>query len=145
MIISSAAFLNSGEIPVAYTCNGENINPPLIWGDIPEGTKSLALIVDDPDAPGGTWTHWVVWNIDPEDGEIVESRTPPGASEGITSFGEHGYDGPCPPDSSHRYFFTLYALDTDLGLPDTTTARELQVAMKNHVITDTYLMGTYEQ
>ena len=104
MIIKSPIFLNNATIPSKYTCDGDNINPPFEIKNIPKGTKSLVLIVDDPDAAGGTWTHWTLWNIDPGTSEIQENSIPSGASAGKTSYGRSKYDGPCPPSGTHHYF-----------------------------------------
>src|SRR3989304_9638033 len=116
MKIQSPSFENNQSIPSKFTCDGENINPPLEFLDIPENTKSLVLIMDDPDAPMGLWVHWTVWNIDPATSGIPENQKFEGAMEGMTSSGKTGYGGPCPPDKEHRYFFKLYALDTTLSL-----------------------------
>lgn len=145
MNIKSASFEQQTPIPSKYTCDGENINPPLMISGAPEGTKSLALISDDPDAPGGTWVHWTVWNIDPRTAEIAENSVPEKAVEGTTSFGKFGYGGPCPPSGTHRYYFKLYALDTVLNIPVTATARDLKEAMKGHILADAQLMGTYSR
>lgn len=110
MKIESSAFENNGMIPAKYTCDGQNINPPLKISDVPQSAKSLALVIDDPDAPKGTWIHWVVMNINPMTKEISEHSVPKGAKELKTSFGKLGYGGPCPPSGTHRYFFKLYAL-----------------------------------
>jgi Raf kinase inhibitor-like YbhB/YbcL family protein len=123
--ISSTAFTQNGSIPSKYTCDGSDVNPPLMFENVPPEAKSLALIVDDPDAPAGTWVHWVVWNIDPAVKEIKENSLPPGAQQGISDFRKRGYGGPCPPGGTHRYFFKLYALDTTLTLgPNTTTSEQ---------------------
>src|SRR3990172_9922517 len=130
MKISSPVFEHNQTIPVKYTCDGVDVNPPLIISDIPEGTKSLALISDDPDAPMGTWVHWTAWNISPESKEIAENSAPIGAVEGMTSFGDKGYGGPCPPSGTPRYFFKLYALDAMLDLPQSAKAADIEKAMK---------------
>ena len=111
--IRSVAFSHGGYIPPRYTCEGEDVNPPLEISDIPENTKSLALIVEDPDAPRGTYDHWIVWNIPPH--EAIKENSHPGIS-GRNSFGNRGYGGPCPPSGSHRYFFKVYALDSNLDI-----------------------------
>lgn len=141
--LSSPTFTNGGTIPAEYTCDGKDGSPALLWRGAPEGTKSFALIVDDPDAPNGTWVHWTVWNIAPNVSAISARSVPPRATEGMTSFGKTGYGGPCPPSGVHRYFFKLYALDTMLNLPLTTTARGLEAAMQGHVIKKVELMGKY--
>ncbi len=145
MKISSPAFENTGEIPSKYTCDGDNVNPPLSFVDIPDGTKSLALTVDDPDAPVGLWVHWLVWNIDPQTNEILENSIPLGSTEGITSFGKAGYGGPCPPDREHRYFFKLYALDITLDLPGTEKKDRLENAIQGHILAQAELMGRYDR
>src|SRR3989344_1940186 len=141
MKIQSSAFNNNETIPVKYTCDGENINPPLSFSDIPSDAKSLALVMDDPDAPSGTWVHWTVWNIDPKTIEIV----PQNAIEGTTSFGKPGYGGPCPPSGTHRYFFKLYALDNTLQLSASSTKEDLEKAMEGHIIGQTDLVGLYKR
>ncbi len=145
MKIESPAFGNNEPLPAKYTCDGEEINPPLQIGDVPEGAKSLVLIVDDPDAPGGTWVHWTVWNIDPRTTEIAENSVPESAVEGITSFGRPGYGSPCPPSGDHRYFFKLYALDIILELAPSTTIRELEAAMQGHIIREAQVVGLYKR
>ncbi|MFO7929323.1 MAG: YbhB/YbcL family Raf kinase inhibitor-like protein [Candidatus Humimicrobiaceae bacterium] len=143
--IGSPAFVHNEMIPSKYTCDSDNINPPLLISGIPEGTESLALIVDDPDAPGGTWVHWIVWNIGPATTEIKENSAPEGAVEGMTDFGKPGYGGPCPPSGTHRYFFKLYALDTTLKLDASATVEELENAMEDHLLDKAELIGLYER
>ncbi|MBD3328845.1 YbhB/YbcL family Raf kinase inhibitor-like protein, partial [Candidatus Peregrinibacteria bacterium] len=126
-------------------CNGADISPPLKFEDIPDGTSTLALIVDDPDAPAGTFVHWVVWNINPTTMEIPENSVPAEAAEGTTDFNKTGWGGPCPPDKEHRYYFKLYALDTELKLPETTTKKDLETAMEKHILAKAELMGRYDQ
>lgn len=145
MYITSSVFKNGEPIPQTYTCDGGDANPPLSIGDVHPKAKSLVLIVDDPDAPGGTWTHWVVWNIHPSVEDIPEGSAPEGGIEGRTSFGRSGYGGPCPHKGMHRYFFKLYALDTVLNVPLTSTAEDVEEAMKGHIMADAKLMGTYER
>lgn len=142
--ITSTAFENSGNIPPKYTCDGEDVNPPLSVENIPAEAKSLAIIFDDPDAPAGTWTHWTVWNIEPAS-IIAEANAPKGSTEGETSFGETGYGGPCPHSGSHRYFFKVYALDTKLDLPPKSSISELAEAIKGHTVAYGELMGRYER
>lgn len=145
MKITSSAFEDRQQIPPQYTCNGEDINPPLEFSDIPQGAKSLVLTVDDPDAPEGTWTHWVVYNISPELREVKENSIPDDGEEGITSFGKTGYGGPCPPSGTHRYFFKLYALNRTLtleGNPDKDTILE---NIKDSIIAQAELVGLYTQ
>jgi len=143
LTISSSAFEPEQMIPKQYTCDGGNINPSLIIKGAPSEARSLTLIVDDPDAPNGTWVHWVVWNIDPTAKEISENSVPAGSVEGITSFGKPGYGGPCPPSGTHRYFFKLYALDTILDIPASSKKEELEKAMQGHIVDQAELMGTY--
>lgn len=143
--LSSAVFQNNGSIPSKYTCDGSDINPQLVIGNVPPGTKSLALIVDDPDAPMGTWVHWVVWNIAPNIKEIKENDTPKGAETGLNDFRKQSYGGPCPPSGTHRYFFKLYALDTTLNLPAGAKKPDLEKAMKGHVISQTQIIGLYKR
>jgi len=135
-------------IPSKYTCDGENISPPIEWGPLPPGTVTLALIADDPDAPRGTWVHWVVYNIPSEDRWLQENVPPEeihpdGCMQGRNDFGRIGYGGPCPPGGTHRYFFKLYALDIHLGLSPGATKAELIRAMDGHVIAKGEIMGTY--
>lgn len=143
MKITSSAFEHTTSIPKKFTCDGENINPPLEFSDVPEGTKALILIVDDPDAPGGTWVHWTVWNISPDAAGIVENSIPSGGIEGVTSFGSSGYGGPCPPSGEHRYFFKLFALDTELDLSTESDKETLEEAMVGYVIDKSELIGLY--
>jgi Raf kinase inhibitor-like YbhB/YbcL family protein len=145
MIISSSAFENSGVIPERYTCDGDNINPSLNIKSVPAGAKSLVLVVDDPDAPAGSWIHWTVWNINPETAAIAEGSVSPGAVEGVTSFGSIGYGGPCPSVGAHRYFFKLFALDTILELKSGATYGELESMMSGHILAKTELMGQYQR
>lgn len=143
MKISTSAFENNTKIPAKYTCDGDNVNPPLIISDIPSGAKSLAIIVEDPDAPSGIWTHWLVWNIGPATTEIVENSVPEGSMEGTTSFGKTGYGGPCPPSGTHRYFFKVYALDRELDLAAESTAEDLQGKIQGHILVQAELIGLY--
>lgn len=145
MKIESPVFQNNQQIPSKYTCDGENVNPPLQFLDIPEATKSLVLIVDDPDAPGGVFVHWVVFNIDPEIRSIAENSVPDGVIEGMTSFGNKGYGGPCPPFGTHRYFFKLYALDKKLDLNENASKKEIETAMASHVLAQAELIGLYQR
>lgn len=132
-------------IPPHYTCDGDDKHPPLHITDVPPKTESLALIVEDPDAPTGTWIHWTMWNIDPNTSDISEGTTPEHTVEGVTSFGSRGYGGPCPPSGVHRYIFKLYALSTTLDLPETATKRELERAMEPHILETVELLGLYER
>ncbi|MFZ2205224.1 MAG: YbhB/YbcL family Raf kinase inhibitor-like protein [Minisyncoccia bacterium] len=146
MNIQSLAFENGKEIPAQYTCDGENTNPALIINDVPKEAKSLALIMDDPDASRGvTWDHWVMWNISPDTTEIKENSVPVGAVQGENSWPKNEYSGPCPPNNSHRYFFKLYVLDTVLDLPKTAGSKELIKAMQNHILAESELMGRYQR
>lgn len=145
MTIQSPVFKNNGRIPAEFTCEGEDINPPLGFSGIPDNAKSLALLVDDPDAPAGTWVHWVVWNIDPMTREIFKDSVPAGGMQGTTSSGSVGYHGPCPPSGEHRYFFKLFALDSALNLISKTTAGELERAMDGHILAQSQLVGLYKK
>ncbi|MBX9781707.1 MAG: YbhB/YbcL family Raf kinase inhibitor-like protein [Chitinophagaceae bacterium] len=140
--ITSAAFKERELIPVAYTCDGKNINPPLDIEDIPEETKCLALIVDDPDAPVNTWVHWLVWNI-PVTHHIKENEVH--GVEGTNDFQQYKYGGPCPPSGTHRYFFKVYALDTLLDLKPGSKKNELEKAMSNHILAFGTLTGLYKR
>lgn len=143
MKITSPSFGHNQNIPPKYTCDGENINPPLQFSDIPAAAKSLVLISDDPDAPMGTWVHWTIWNIDPKITEIVENNVPDGAIEGTTSFGKTGYGGPCPPSGVHRYFFKLYALDEKIDLPTSAKKEDLEKAIQQHILASAEIIGLY--
>ncbi|MDZ4209610.1 MAG: YbhB/YbcL family Raf kinase inhibitor-like protein, partial [Candidatus Curtissbacteria bacterium] len=142
MKITSAAFENNAKIPSKYTCDGENINPPLSFSGVPANAKSLVLIMDDPDAPNGTWVHWMVFNINPKINEISENSLPKDGIEGVTSFGKKGYGGACPPSGTHRYFFKLYALDTILNLTNPNKAA-LEKEIQDHIIEKAELIGLY--
>jgi Raf kinase inhibitor-like YbhB/YbcL family protein len=139
--VLSPVFEHNGTIPSKYTCNGLNVNPPILIKYVPEGTKSLALIVDDPDAPAGIWVHWVLWNIHPGTKELREDAVPKGAQQGMNDFRKRSYDGPCPPSGTHRYFFRLYALDTTLTLRPDATKADLEKAMKGHIIEKAHIIG----
>jgi Raf kinase inhibitor-like YbhB/YbcL family protein len=143
LTLSSPAFRHNGHIPPKFTCDGSDVNPHLAIENVPSGTKSLALIVDDPDAPRGTWVHWVVWNIGPETKDIKEHTVPVGALQGMNDFRKQNYGGPCPPSGTHRYFFKLYALDTMLTLHATTTKADLERAMKGHILGQAEIVGLY--
>lgn len=149
MQLSSSAFEHEGTIPSRYTCDGQNINPPLTIQGVPEVAKSLVLIMDDPDVPvnvreDGMWDHWVVFNMSPTIRQVAEGKEPLGR-HGKNTGGENAYQGPCPPDREHRYFFKLYALDTELDLPDGTDKKSVEKAMAGHVLDQTVLMGRYER
>jgi Raf kinase inhibitor-like YbhB/YbcL family protein len=143
--LESRAFEHAQPIPERHTCEGADVSPPLRWSNIPEGTRSLALIVDDPDAPGGVFTHWVAWGLDPGAEGLDEGESPP--HEGPNDFGASGFRGPCPPPGHgrHRYVFRLYALDADAELATGAAKTELEQAIKGHVLTTAELVGTYER
>ena len=154
MKIESAAFSNGGEIPRQYTCDGEDLSPAMHWTDVPEGTKSLVLIVDDPDAPDPAapqmvWVHWVLYNIPPSVVGLPEgadpASLPPGTREGLNDWKRGGWGGPCPPVGRHRYFFKLYALDTELPDLGLATKNKVLQAMVGHVLAEAELMGTYQR
>jgi Raf kinase inhibitor-like YbhB/YbcL family protein len=145
LAISSPAFPHNGMIPARHTCDGEDASPPLSVRDVPEKTATLALIVDDPDAPGKTWVHWVVWNIGAGTAEIPSNAVPAGALQGRNDFGKTAWGGPCPPSGTHRYFFKLYALDASLPLKGGATKTQLEEAMKGHVIGKAELIGLYRR
>ena len=142
LIVSSTAFDDGANIPTKYTCEGEDINPPLQIENIPQGTKTLALIMEDPDAPGGTFDHWLAWNIPPENA-IEENRTT--GISGTNSAKKTGYYGPCPPSGIHRYFFYLFALDDSLNLKEGASKQELKYEMQKHVLAIGVLMERYEK
>ena len=140
--ITSPVFKNSGRIPRKYTCDSDDVNPPLQIEDIPTGTQSLVLIVDDPDAPMGTWDHWVVWNIPPT--EKIEENNVPGI-QGMNSWGKNSYGGPCPPSGTHRYFFKVYALDTKLDLDSNSRKGDVERSMKGHILAKGEIIGLYSR
>lgn len=141
--LTSSAFVDNGLIPPLYTCDGTAINPPMDITDVPGNAQSLVLIVEDPDAPGLPFTHWVVYNIPSNTTNIPEKGVPPNAMEGKSSSGTIGYEPPCPPSGTHHYVFTLYALDTTLALFEGASKAEVDDAMKNHIIDKTQLTGRY--
>jgi len=143
--LESAAFQHAQTIPSRHTCEGEDLSPPLRWTNVPEETRSLALVVDDPDAPGGVFTHWIGWGLDPRADGLGEGEAAP--SEGRNDFGTSGYRGPCPPPGHgpHRYHFSLYALDADLELGSGASKAELAQAIEGHVLTTAELVGTFER
>ena len=145
MEIESPVFKNNKLIPSKYTCDGENVNPPLLIGDVPENAKSLVLIVDDPDASRGAFVHWTVWNIDPHIKEIKENSCPQKAVEGRTDFGRPGYGGRCPPSGTHRYFFKLFALNTTLDIDTSTEAADLEREIEDNILAKTQLVGLYRR
>lgn len=140
--ISSPAFQQEGNIPAKYTCDGEGINPPLEIGNIPEDTQTLAIIVEDPDAPNGTYDHWVVWNIKPA--AVIHENSNPGIS-GNNSSGKTGYHPPCPPTGTHRYYFHVFALNSHLDLTPGGPKENLQQAMEAHILAQGTIMGTYKR
>lgn len=140
--LNSSAFLAGAPIPVDHTCDGKNVPPPLTWSGAPAGTHAFALIVDDPDAPAGTWVHWVLYNL-PADATALPEHQGSGV-RGKNDFGKTGYGGPCPPPGkAHRYFFKLYALDAPLVLPTGATKADVERAMRGHIVGTAELMGTY--
>jgi Raf kinase inhibitor-like YbhB/YbcL family protein len=154
MSLSSSAFVDSGAIPAVYTCEGKDVSPPLSWSGVPAGTKSLALIVDDPDAPDPaqprmTWVHWVLYDLPATASALPEAvaaaALPSGTREGLNDWGRTGYGGPCPPIGRHRYFHKLYALDT--ALPDLNQPKKaaLEAAMRGHILEQATLIGTYQK
>lgn len=145
MIIESIAFKNGESIPSVYTCDGKGINPEIKISNVPQGTKSLALILEDPDVSGGVFIHWVMWNIPSSVETVPEDGIPEGAKEGLNSAGKKGYTGPCPPTGTHRYYFKFYALDTEPTLFSDTDAQILQKEISGHILDQAYLMGTYSR
>jgi Raf kinase inhibitor-like YbhB/YbcL family protein len=149
--LTSPAFEPGGSIPARHTCDGEDLSPELRWTDAPAGTRSFALICDDPDAPVGTWVHWVLYNVPADRRSLPEAvpgdgslRDPDGAKHGRNDFRKLGYGGPCPPPGGpHRYFFKLYALDSAVALQPGATKTEVETAMRDHVLGEAQLMGTY--
>ena len=144
MKLSSSAFEDDEAIPSEYTCDGADVSPPLTFSDVPENTKSFVLIVDDPDAPMGTWVHWLIWNI-PANKTVFSKGENITFSQGRNDFGKLDYGGPCPPSGTHRYFFKLYALDTTLELNEGATKKQLESAMAGHILEEAQLMGTYKR
>lgn len=152
MKLTSTAFTHSGDIPRRHTCEGEDVAPPLVWSDVPSGTQSLALIVDDPDAPDPaapttTWVHWLLLDIPPGAGGLPDGGKPlpSGAREGLNDWNRAHYGGPCPPVGRHRYFFKLYALDTSLPAVHMPAKADLEHAMQGHVLGQAELIGTYQK
>ena len=146
MNLESTSFKNGEEIPRKHGYKNENVNPPLKIQEVPKNAKSLALIVDDPDAMGAVgkiWVHWLVWNINPNTEQIKENSIPENSIQGKTDFGEIGYGGPAPPDKEHVYVFKLYALDSELDLKEGSSKSQLEAAIKNHIISETKLEGRY--
>ena len=148
--ITTTAFRDGSSIPKRFTCDGSDVSPALSWGNPPAGTISLAIIADDPDAPAGTWVHWVLYDLPADtrklpEGVAKDRALPNGALQGRNDFGKIGYNGPCPPrGSEHRYFFKLYALDSKTGLKAGVTKSELERAMKGHVLSQAQLIGKFQ-
>ena len=150
MEIKSPAFENEGMIPSEYTCDGKNISPQIKWENIPDHTKSLALICDDPDAPAGDWVHWVIFNIPPDVTELEENiplskELKNGAVQGLNDFRKNGYGGPCPPSGTHRYYFKLFALDKMLAPDANAKKQDLLDAMQGHILAQAQIMGKYKR
>jgi len=150
MVLTSPVFQEGGRIPSGYTCDGIGISPPLAWSGAPEGTKSVALIIDDPDAPRGIFTHWVIFNIPATDNRLSENVPPSGilsngATQGSNSGGRIGYTSPCPPSGTHHYVFHLYALDTRLNLQAGATKQDLLIAIAGHILAEAQLTGLYSR
>lgn len=148
--IVSSAFEDGGMIPSRYTCDGENVSPPLQWEGLPGNARSIAIICDDPDAPMGTWVHWVVFNLPAETKELAENfpddeTADNGIRQGVTDFGKTGYGGPCPPSGTHRYFFKIYALDTKIDVVSIMDKKSLLAAMQDHIIAQGQLIGRYKR
>jgi Raf kinase inhibitor-like YbhB/YbcL family protein len=143
LTVKSTAFESNKEIPKKYTCLGEGINPRITIEGKPKETKSLALVIDDPDAPNGTFDHWIMWNIPPSTTTIGENSAP--GTEGLNSSAQNGYTGPCPPSGTHRYFFKVYALDTELRLGTHSSKKDLEKAMKGHVLAEGQLIGLFNK
>ncbi len=148
--LTSTAFANEGTIPGIHSKKGGNVSPPLTWTGVPDETRSLALIVDDPDAPSGLFTHWIVYGIDPKTNELKDRlpsrpELPGNIRQGVNGFGDCGYGGPQPPSGTHRYFFHLYALDTDTDMPGGLTRQEVEGAIEGHILEEATLMGRYRR
>jgi Raf kinase inhibitor-like YbhB/YbcL family protein len=149
--ISSPSFSNGGEIPKKFTCSGPDVSPQLSWTEPPAGTKTFALLVDDPDAPAGTWNHWAIWNLPASARSLPEGvgqsrRLPDGSQQGLNDFRKTGYNGPCPPaNKPHRYHFQLFALDTKVSLNPDAGKPELEAAMKGHILAQAEWMGTFHR
>jgi Raf kinase inhibitor-like YbhB/YbcL family protein len=148
--LKSAAFKEGQTIPRQYTCDGVNVSPPLEWSGAPKNAKTIAIIADDPDAPRGTWVHWVLYNLPAENIGLVENLAATetlkaGGFQGKNDFDKIGYGGPCPPSGTHRYFFKIYAVDAELPLPAGATKAELEKAMQGHIVAQGQLMGTYSR
>ena len=148
MKITSSAFSDGALIPIKYTCDGDDISPPLVWSDIPENTASFVLINDDPDAPVGTWDHWILFNLEGKTTELAENvdlSKLAGVQLGRNSWRRNDYGGPCPPYGTHRYFFKLYALDMKLDLPASSSKQDIEKAMAGHILAEAELLGRYKR
>ena len=148
--LSSSAFAAGQPIPGQYTCRGKDISPPLSWGEPPKGTQSFALTCDDPDAPGGVWVHWTIYNLPGNTRALLEGlptdgQLPDGSRQGLNGWRQTGYRGPCPPSGTHRYFFRLYALDAPLNLPAGADKQQLTKAMEGHILLQAELRGTFKK
>ena len=144
--LNSSVFRQGESIPARYTCQGEDVSPPLSIEGVPDDAKSLALIMEDPDAPAGTWDHWILYGLSPGSSKIPEGMVPPGAKEGQNSWDDAGWGGPCPPEGEeHRYFFRLYALDTELDMGPGASKHQLRDAMEGHILAEAELMGRYQK
>jgi Raf kinase inhibitor-like YbhB/YbcL family protein len=148
--LTSTAFKEGQPIPSTYTCDGVNVSPPLEWSGVPKSARTITIIADDPDAPGGMWVHWVLYNLPADNIGLVENlpaaeKLVAGGFQGKTDFGTIGYGGPCPPSGTHRYFFKIYALDGDLSLTAGATKAEVEKAMEGHIVSQGQLMGTYRR
>jgi hypothetical protein len=145
LALTSKDISPGGKFPSRFTCDGKNVSPNLTITGIPANARSLVLILDDPDAPGGTFTHWLLWNIPIETKDIAEGALPRAAVQGVNDFGKLGYGGPCPPSGEHRYIFHLYALDTELALPANAKRRQVDAGIAGHIIAKAKLQGTYSK
>lgn len=143
LIITSPVFTNNNFIPEKYSCDGEDLNPPIFIDKVPAKTKSLALIIDDPDASSGSFVHWIIWNVDPKLTQIAEDSVP--GVEGLNSGGRKGYTGPCPPSGTHRYFFKVFAIDTMISLTANSKKGDLEKAVKGHVLAAGEIIGLYRR
>ena len=147
MKLTSTTFTDNSKLPIKYTCDGESLSPPIAWEDAPPNTKSFALIYDDPDAPGGTWDHWILYNLPPSTNSLPENATnlPEETKVGLNSWPNPEYGAPCPPSGEHRYIFHLYALDNTLELSEPVTSDKLREAMEGHILAKETLTGLYQR
>jgi len=143
MILTSPNFKHNEKMPIQFTGDDKDINPELEIKNVPENTKSLILIVDDPDAPAGIWDHWIVFNINPKIKKVFKNSVPENGVQGQNSWGRNNYGGPSPPSGTHRYFFRIFALDTKLGLNEGASKKEIEIAMKKHILDKAELIGLY--